>query len=799
MPLAAPDRSLASTSAGRSRGRALLIAARPRQWTKNLLVFAAPGTAGSLRHLDAWGTSVAAFGLFVAASAGTYLLNDVLDAKLDRLHPVKRLRPIAGGEVTVRLAVATGAVLVAMALALSAVLAGVQLLGVLAAYVAITVAYSLGLKRVAVIEFACVASGFVLRAVAGATAIGVTVSPWFLLVTSFGALMVVAGKRSRGDGRSRRAPGRSPDHTQPLPASLSTHHEGVGGRGVGELLLPLGLRPSQPFAGERAPRAPPLVRAVDRSIRLGRARRRVGYRAGAGRGAGGLGLGRPNLAVPRCYLAMPPRYRYLFVTAPDGGAIELVGGWGRAAPSAAVVHRPAGLSEIVSLLAAGSADRPVLARGLGRSYGDAAQCAGGSIIDCRGIATVQDLDVGAGRVRVGSGVSFDRLLHTLVPRGYFVPVTPGTRFVTVGGAIAADIHGKNHHCDGTLGAHVEDLVLVTPSGVRRIGPDIDAELFWATTGGMGLTGIIAEATIRLRPIETSMVLVDTERATDIDDCLVRMEQGDAAYGYSVAWIDTLARRRHLGRAVLTRANHATIDDLPARQRSQPLAYDPRPPVSVPVAPPVSVLTPFTLTVFNEAWYRHTPRHRQGELQGLTAYFHPLDRIGNWNTLYGPRGFTQYQFVVPFGQEETLRTVLERVSSTRAASFLAVLKRFGPKNPGPLSFPIPGWTLALDLPLGAAGLGELLDGFDELIAAAGGRVYLAKDGRLRPGLVAGMYPDLARWQAIRDRADPGRVLTSDLGRRLGLIGGGVRAQEQRRRPITLSPRDPYMTNLEEDGS
>jgi decaprenylphospho-beta-D-ribofuranose 2-oxidase len=396
------------------------------------------------------------------------------------------------------------------------------------------------------------------------------------------------------------------------------------------------------------------------------------------------------------------------------------------------------------------------------------------VVDTSALTAVLDADLDAGWVRVGAGVSLDYLMRLLVPQGWFLPVTPGTRQVTVGGAIAADIHGKNHHRDGSFCGHVKSFTLATPTGTWEVSPDTNAELFWATAGGMGLTGVILDATIQLLRIETAYMLVDTEKASDLEDCLVRMAERDDDYRYSVAWIDCLARGRRLGRAVLTRAEHAGLEDVPDLTAVEACTFDPRAPLEVPVLGPRGLLNPLTVAAFNELWYRRAPRMRLREPTRIGTYFHPLDALGAWNRLYGRRGLVQYQFVVPFGAEDVLRGVLERLSTTRAPSFLGVLKRFGEADPGPLSFPGPGWTLALDMSAASTTLATLLDELDGKVAAAGGRIYLAKDSRLRPELTGAMYPRLGEWQEVRDRVDPERLLVSDLARRLGLVErGGLR--------------------------
>ena len=435
-------------------------------------------------------------------------------------------------------------------------------------------------------------------------------------------------------------------------------------------------------------------------------------------------------------------------------------------PTAAEVRTPTNRDELAKgVLDAGP--RGVIARGLGRAYGDAAQNAGGTVVDATGAVAETFADPDSdGVVTVLAGTSLEALMLAYVPRGFFLPVSPGTRFVTVGGAIASDVHGKSHHSDGSFINHVRSMRLALPDGsVVEVTPS--DPLFWATAGGMGLTGVVVDATIALRRIESSAVSVDTDRVPDLDAALALMREGDDAYHYSAAWIDLMATGRHMGRCVLYRGDFASRDELPAKRRGDPYALSMRTIATAPPSPP-GLLNHLSLRVFNEGVFRSAPRRRRGELQTITRFFHPLDIVNEWNRLYGPTGFIQWQPVVPFGAEATLQHIVEALSTSGTPSFLSVLKRFGPGNAGHLSFPMPGWTLSLDLPVthGPA-LGELLDDLDDKVAEVGGRVYFAKDSRMRPELVPVMYPRLDEWRAVCAAADPNGVMQSDLGRRLHL--------------------------------
>ena len=446
-------------------------------------------------------------------------------------------------------------------------------------------------------------------------------------------------------------------------------------------------------------------------------------------------------------------------------------GWGRTAPTASDLRRPTSATELQRSLPT-SSSRGLLARGLGRSYGDAAQNSGGTVVETIDVDafTIHDSDPASPTVLVTAeaGASIDRLLHALVPQGLFVPVTPGTRYVTVGGAIAADIHGKNHHHKGSWCQHIESLHLQLADGsVVEIGPDRDADLFWATAGGMGLTGVVLDATIRCPRIGSSRLLVDTDRAPDLDSVLELMASGDHAYDYSVAWIDLMATGKSMGRSVLTRGRFATADEAAPATGRDTFGYKAGVIANTPPFIPPGLLNKLSIRAFNELWFRKAPVERRDELQTIPTFFHPLDMVGGWNRIYGPGGFLQWQFVIPFGTEATLTRIIGELSKAGCTSFLAVLKSFGEGNPAPLSFPAAGWTLALDIPTGVPGLGPLLDHLDDLVAQAGGRIYLAKDSRMRAELVGTMYPRLDEWRAVRDRVDPNRLIRSDLARRLDL--------------------------------
>lgn len=439
----------------------------------------------------------------------------------------------------------------------------------------------------------------------------------------------------------------------------------------------------------------------------------------------------------------------------------LLYGWGRTAATRARVRKPQHAAAISDAIAT-AGPRGVIARGLGRSYGDPAQNAGGVVLDMTDLHGL-DLDSDLGTALVGAGTSIDAVMRNTTPAGWWVPVTAGTRQVTIGGAIAADIHGKNHHVDGSFGNHVRRITLARPDGVTEELVPGD-ELFNATVGGMGLTGVIIDAEIELLPITSNLVRVDTDRFDNLESLMAEMVAGDSRYRYSVAWIDA-GTRSAAGRGVLSRGDHASADDIAGKQRG--LNFEPRQRIDVPALVPNGLLNGTTINAFNEVWFRKAPRHRRDELVSLGTFFHPLDGVSNWNRMYGRAGFVQYQFVVPDTASHLIEDSLEALRAIGATSFLSVLKRFGPASTGLLSFPQPGWTLALDIPAAVSGLAGVLTGLDEQVAAVGGRIYLAKDSRMSPAMFATMYPNHTKFREIRERIDPNHHMNSDLARRLQL--------------------------------
>jgi FAD/FMN-containing dehydrogenase len=418
--------------------------------------------------------------------------------------------------------------------------------------------------------------------------------------------------------------------------------------------------------------------------------------------------------------------------------------------------------------AAASLDRAgTVARGLGRSYGDAALNGGGQVLGLRKLDRILSFDDATGTLTCEAGVSLDEIIRSFAPRGWFPMITPGTKFVTVGGCIANDVHGKAHHVQGCFSASVDALTVLLASGaVVNATRETNSDLFWGTFGGMGLLGVVLTATMRLRRIETTFFRQRSIKVGDLAEMLAALDEQDRSFPYSVATIDVLAAGARLGRGVITVGDHARRDELPSSLATDPLRISGPPKLTVPFELPELTLNRLSIRAVN-AFIQYTQASAApfGHYEG---FFYPLDKIARWNRGYGRRGFTQYQFVIPFADGlPRMREILGAILSAGELPFLNVLKRFGKESGGVLSFPCEGYTLAIDFPIRANTV-ALLRRLDAMVLAAGGRVYLGKDAYLEAATFRAMYPALDRWLAIKAKYDPDGVFTSDLGRRVGLV-------------------------------
>lgn len=438
-------------------------------------------------------------------------------------------------------------------------------------------------------------------------------------------------------------------------------------------------------------------------------------------------------------------------------------GWGRFPVETCRVYRPEKRAALFQLF--GSDAEPVWTpRGLGRSYGDPAINARGGVIDLSRLNRMIAFDPERGLLTCEGGVSLAEIIGAFLHRGWFLPVSPGTKFVTVGGAIANDVHGKNHHMDGSFGAWVREIKLLTPTGETVVcSPETHPDVFWATVGGVGLTGIILSATIQLHPVETSWFRVDMHRTANAEEALRIMRDTEQQYQYSVAWLDALATGANLGRAVVFLGNHARADEIGSRP---PYPNKHTPNVRVPFDAPGFAVNPMSIGLFNRGYYWTHPT-KTAALVPYEPFFYPLDFLHEWNRLYGPQGFVQYQATFPPDGLKGLLLLLERMSRSGRPSFLTVLKCMGDANPGLLSHPMKGYTLNLDVPA-RRGVVEFLREADRLVLEYGGRLYLAKDSTTTADAFAAMYPRLGEFKEIQRRLDPEARMSSAMARRLNLL-------------------------------
>lgn len=435
--------------------------------------------------------------------------------------------------------------------------------------------------------------------------------------------------------------------------------------------------------------------------------------------------------------------------------METLSGWGRL---------PAPGRQVFSHDLERAAEHAVLCRGLGRSYGDSALPPSSDPVVLT--TTLADrllaFDETTGVLRAEAGVSIEQLNQRLLPRGFFVPVTPGTQFVTMGGAVAADVHGKNHHRDGCFGEHVSALRMCLANGnIVEASPTELPDLFWATVGGMGLTGHILEVELRMRRVRSPWIYQETRRVDDIDEYIDALKDAAGKFPFTVGWIDCLSKGASMGRGILMAGDWADPAIAPKRYPR------PFPRVTMPMEMPSWLLGRPTVKAFNFGFYwKHLPREKKG-ITHWQSFFYPLDMVRHWNRMYGPRGFTQYQCVLPESAGRgAARRVLEILSRRGGASFLCVIKDCGPEGHGLLSFPMKGISIALDIAV-RDDTQALVDALNEKVLEEGGRIYLAKDSFTRPEHFRAMEPRLDRFLEVRRKWDPsGRIRSAQSVRLFG---------------------------------
>ncbi|BBY58211.1 FAD-binding oxidoreductase [Mycolicibacterium sarraceniae] len=453
-------------------------------------------------------------------------------------------------------------------------------------------------------------------------------------------------------------------------------------------------------------------------------------------------------------------------------------GFGRTAPSVAHVLSTPDV-EVIAAAVRQVADadssspsylrRGIVARGLGRSYGDQAGNGGGIVVEMTRLNRIHSLSADTAVADVDAGVSLDQLMKAALPFGLWVPVLPGTRQVTVGGAIGSDIHGKNHHSAGSFGNHVLSLDLLMADGeIRTLTPDgPDSELFWATVGGNGLTGIVIRARIAMTRTETAYFIADGIATADLDETIaVHLDGSEDKYTYSSAWFDLINPPPKLGRAAVSRGSLAKLDQLPKKLAKDPLKFDAPQLLTVPDVFPISAMNKLSFSAIGEVYYRLGGTY-QGKIMNLSQFYHLLDLVSGWNNAYGPAGFAQHQFLVPPNALDEFKDIIRWIQTSGHYSALNVFKLFGPGNKAPLSFPMAGWNVAMDFPM-KPGANEFLNELDKRAMEFGGRVYTAKDSRVSAESFHRMYPRIDEWIAVRRKADPHGVFASDMARRLELL-------------------------------
>lgn len=443
-------------------------------------------------------------------------------------------------------------------------------------------------------------------------------------------------------------------------------------------------------------------------------------------------------------------------------AEESLSGWGNIPNTANKVLYPREVKDIKEALKFAR----LIPRGLGRSYADQATNTGHTVMKLERMNHFLAFDKEKGVLECEAGVSLEDIINTFVPRGWFPMITPGTKYITIGGAIANDIHGKAHHVDGSFVNCVFDFTIALADGrIVKASREENSDLFWANFGGLGLLGPILTVRLQLRKIETSYFVQKSVVAKNLNEMLRAIDDSDKNYSSSVAWLDSMAKGKNAGRGVLTMGNHAHLNDLPEKMKLNPLNVGKKPILTVPFYLPTFALNNISIRILNVLLYQM--QKRGSSIAHYDKFFYPLDMINNWNKGYGKRGFIQYQFVLPESHGEVnIRKVLEEITKSDCVPFLNVLKKFGKDQGGLLSFPFEGYTFAIDFPI-TAKLKPFTKKLDAMVLAMGGRIYLGKDAYLDESTFKAMYPQHKEWLAIKKKYDPSNVFSSDLSRRIGL--------------------------------
>ncbi|MEW9672566.1 FAD-binding protein [Ammoniphilus sp. 3BR4] len=437
-----------------------------------------------------------------------------------------------------------------------------------------------------------------------------------------------------------------------------------------------------------------------------------------------------------------------------------IAGWGNYPKEEAVLYRPEKYQELQEMITS-KRHLHYISRGLGRSYGDTALNRGNGVLLHTQFHRFLAFDAETRILECEAGVTLEEIIRVFLPRGYFLPVTPGTKYVTIGGAIANDVHGKNHHKDGAISDHVIDFTLMTADGsVLTCSREENADLFWATVGGIGLTGILLTVRLRLIPVESAFIDVDYQKAANLEEALEKLAETDELYPYSVAWIDCLSSGKSMGRSVLMLGKHAS--------REHSLSVKEKRKLNMPFHLPSVALNPLSIGAFNTLYYNKFKDNSRVTVD-YDTFFYPLDAIHNWNRMYGTSGFIQYQMVFPPETSKAgLTTILTMLSRSKKSSFLAVLKSFGQKGKGWLAFPRKGYTLALDIPVrGGEKFFSFIQELDKAVMQYDGVLYLAKDSTMSPETFRHMYPEWEKFRQMKDQIDPNHVFSSSMSRRLKL--------------------------------